>query len=74
MDLEKTLEHLRSVAVATLTLSGLTVLGIPQSAAITCVKPSWYCHLNLVDSASGIHARHSATIILGLYGVTTKTL
>lgn len=34
-------------------------LGIPASAAITCVKPSGTVS-QLVDSASGIHARHSA--------------
>lgn len=33
-------------------------LQIPQSAAITCVKPSGTVS-QLVDSASGIHARHS---------------
>ena len=33
-------------------------LGIPQSAAITCVKPSGTVS-QLVDSASGIHARHN---------------
>jgi ribonucleoside-diphosphate reductase alpha chain len=33
-------------------------LGIPRSAAITCVKPSGTVS-QLVDSASGIHARHS---------------
>ena len=33
-------------------------LNIPQSAAITCVKPSGTVS-QLVDSASGIHARHS---------------
>lgn len=33
-------------------------LGIPQSTAITCVKPSGTVS-QLVDSASGIHARHS---------------
>ena len=33
-------------------------LGIPQSAAITCVKPSGTVS-QLVDSASGIHTRHS---------------
>jgi ribonucleoside-diphosphate reductase alpha chain len=35
-----------------------TTLGIPQSAAITCVKPSGTVS-QLVDSASGIHTRHS---------------
>ena len=33
-------------------------LGIPASAAITCVKPSGTVS-QLVDSASGLHARHS---------------
>jgi len=33
-------------------------IGIPQSAAITCVKPSGTVS-QLVDSASGIHPRHS---------------
>jgi ribonucleoside-diphosphate reductase alpha chain len=33
-------------------------LGIPQSAAITCVKPSGTVS-QLVDAASGIHARHN---------------
>ena len=33
-------------------------LGIPQSTAITCVKPSGTVS-QLVDSASGIHGRHS---------------
>lgn len=33
-------------------------LGIPQSAAITCVKPSGTVS-QLTDTASGIHARHS---------------
>ena len=33
-------------------------LGIPTSTAITCVKPSGTVS-QLVDSASGIHARHS---------------
>jgi len=35
-----------------------TELGIPQSTAITCVKPSGTVS-QLVDSSSGIHARHS---------------
>ncbi len=34
------------------------MLSVPQSAAITCVKPSGTVS-QLVDSASGIHARHS---------------
>jgi ribonucleoside-triphosphate reductase (thioredoxin) len=55
--LEKTLEHLRNVAIAT-NAEWADRLGIPRSAAITCVKPSGTVS-QLVDSASGIHARHS---------------
>ena len=55
--LEKTLEHLKNVAVAT-NAEWADRLGIPVSAAITCVKPSGTVS-QLVDSASGIHARHS---------------
>ena len=47
-------------------------LGIPQSTAITCVKPSGTVS-QLVDSASGIHARHNDYYI-ELYVVITKTL
>ena len=55
--LEETLETLKSVAIETnKEWSGL--LGIPQSTAITCCKPSGTVS-QLVDSASGIHARHS---------------
>lgn len=39
-----------------------TTLGIPASASITCVKPSGTVS-QLVDSASGIHARHSGYYI-----------
>ena len=55
--LDKTLEHLRLVAVET-NKEWAERLGIPVSAAITCVKPSGTVS-QLVDSASGIHARHS---------------
>jgi ribonucleoside-diphosphate reductase alpha chain len=55
--LEKTLEHLRNVAVDTNAVWAER-LGIPVSAAITCVKPSGTVS-QLVDSASGIHARHN---------------
>lgn len=37
-------------------------LGIPQSTAVTCVKPSGNTS-QLVDSASGIHPRHAEFII-----------
>jgi len=55
--LENTLEHLRKVAISTNT-DWADRLGITPSAAITCVKPSGTVS-QLVDSASGIHARHS---------------
>ena len=55
--LEELLRKLRQVAVDT-NLQWSKKLGIPQSAAITCVKPSGTVS-QLVDSASGIHARHN---------------
>ena len=64
--LEKTLEHLRSIAVDT-NAEWAERLGIPASAAITCVKPSGTVS-QLVDSASGIHARHSAYYIRTVRG------
>ena len=42
-------------------------LGIPMSAAITCVKPSGTVS-QLVDAASGIHARHSKYYIRTVRG------
>jgi ribonucleoside-diphosphate reductase alpha chain len=51
------LEELRNEAVRT-NKTWAAKLGIPVSAAITCVKPSGTVS-QLVDSASGIHARHS---------------
>ena len=42
-------------------------LGIPQSAAITCVKPSGTVS-QLVDAASGIHARHNPYYIRTVRG------
>ena len=64
--LEKTLERLRHVAVTTNT-EWAERLGIPASTAITCVKPSGTVS-QLVDSASGIHARHSAYYIRTVRG------
>ena len=55
--LEKTLENLRDVAIKT-NEKWAKKLGIEQSAAITCVKPSGTVS-QLVDSASGIHPRFS---------------
>ena len=54
---EEILEILRDVAVET-NKKFAKDLGIPQSTAITCVKPSGTVS-QLVDSASGIHARHN---------------
>jgi len=54
---EEILEILRDVAVET-NKKMAKDLGIPQSTAITCVKPSGTVS-QLVDSASGIHARHN---------------
>jgi ribonucleoside-diphosphate reductase alpha chain len=64
--LDKTLEHLRDVAVKT-NAEWSYRLGIPVSAAITCVKPSGTVS-QLVDSASGIHARHSPYYIRTVRG------
>lgn len=44
-----------------------TLLGIPKSAAITCVKPSGTVS-QLVNSASGIHPRHSKYYIRRVRG------
>jgi ribonucleoside-triphosphate reductase (thioredoxin) len=55
--LESTLRVLREVAVE-VNKEVSQMLGINQSAAITCVKPSGTVS-QLVDSASGIHARHN---------------
>jgi ribonucleoside-triphosphate reductase (thioredoxin) len=62
----KRLEHLRQVAVDT-NLQFSSTLGIPQSAAITCVKPSGTVS-QLVNSASGIHTRHSPYYIRRVRG------
>jgi len=64
--LGNTLDRLREVAVAT-NAEWAGRLGIPRSAAITCVKPSGTVS-QLVDSASGIHARHSAYYIRTVRG------
>ena len=64
--LEKTLEHLKQIAVATNT-KWAERLDIPISTAISCVKPSGTVS-QLVDSSSGIHARHSAYYIRTVRG------
>jgi ribonucleoside-triphosphate reductase (thioredoxin) len=69
--LEKLLEHLKNVAITT-NAEWAERLNIPASTAITCVKPSGTVS-QLVDSASGIHARHSAYYIRTVVAIT-KTL
>ena len=64
--LEKTLVHLRKIAVSVNDLWS-DRLGIPKSTAITCIKPSGTVS-QLVDSASGIHARHSPYYIRTVRG------
>ena len=64
--LDKTLAHLKEVAVAT-NAHWANILGIPVAAAISCVKPSGTVS-QLVDSASGIHARHSPFYIRTVRG------
>jgi ribonucleoside-diphosphate reductase alpha chain len=70
--LESTLEQLREVAVQT-NKKYAKMLDIPQSTAITCVKPSGTVS-QLVDSASGIHARHSEYYIRTVRGGNTDPL
>jgi ribonucleoside-triphosphate reductase len=57
----KMLERLRDVARNT-NRKYAKLLDIPESTAITCVKPSGTVS-QLVDASSGIHARHAATYI-----------
>lgn len=60
------LQHLRQVAVET-NKEFAKCLGIPASVAITCVKPSGTVS-QLVDSASGVHPRHSEFYIRTVRG------
>lgn len=55
------LESLKAHAVST-NKKWAKKLGIPESAAITCVKPSGTVS-QLVDSASGIHPRYNSHLI-----------
>lgn len=54
---EDNLKEVRDVVITT-NKEWASRLGIPQSAATTCVKPSGTVS-QLVDSASGLHTRHS---------------
>ena len=65
-NLPATLEYLRSVAVET-NKQWASKLNIPQSTAITCVKPSGTVS-QLVNSASGVHARHNEHYIRTVRG------
>ena len=56
-ELPARLEELRQVAIEA-NAEFAEVLGIPASAAITCIKPSGTVSQK-VDSASGMHARHA---------------
>ncbi len=58
---DKELQGLRDYAVKE-NVSAAKLLGIPESAAVTCVKPSGTVS-QLVDSSSGIHPRHSRQFI-----------
>ena len=64
--LSETLEHLKNVAIST-NAEWADRLGIPHSTAITCNKPSGTVS-QLVDSSSGIHARHSPYYIRTVRG------
>jgi len=64
--LEKTLDRLREVAVET-NDTWSAYLGVNASVSISCVKPSGTVS-QLVDSASGIHARHSPYYIRTVRG------
>ena len=65
-ELNVLLDELREVARAT-NKEWAAALGIPESASITCVKPSGTVS-QLVDSASGIHPRHSKYYIRRVRG------
>jgi len=57
ISLPEILQELKSVAVNT-NLKYSKELGVNQSTAVTCIKPSGTVS-QLTDSASGIHARHN---------------
>jgi ribonucleoside-diphosphate reductase alpha chain len=66
VDSKRWLEEMREVAVDT-NKKFANMLGIPVSSAITCVKPSGTVS-QLVDAASGIHARHNDYFIRTVRG------
>ena len=66
VDSKRWLEDMKNEAVK-VNKKYAEVLGVPQSAAITCVKPSGTVS-QLVDAASGIHARHNPHYIRTVRG------
>ena len=66
VDSKRWLSEMKQVAIDT-NFEYANKMGIPVSAAITCVKPSGTVS-QLVDSASGIHARHSQYYIRTVRG------
>ena len=64
--LETALTLLRDIAIQT-NAAMAKQIGIPQSTAVTCVKPSGTVS-QLTDAASGIHARHNAHYIRTVRG------
>ena len=72
LELEDVLGQLKQVAIDT-NKKYAEMLGIPQSTAITCVKPSGTVS-QLVDSASGIHARHNDYYIRTVRGGNTDPI
>ena len=72
VDSKRWLEKMKEEAVKT-NEKYAKMLGIPQSAAITCVKPSGTVS-QLVDAASGIHARHNDYYIRTVRGGNSDPL
>jgi len=72
VDSKRWLEKMKEEAVKT-NHKYAKMLGIPQSAAITCVKPSGTVS-QLVDAASGIHARHNDYYIRTVRGGNSDPL
>ena len=65
-ELNVLLDELRECSRAT-NKEWAAILGVPESASITCVKPSGTVS-QLVDSASGIHPRHAKFYIRRVRG------
>jgi len=71
-DSNKTLKLLKDTVIAT-NKKWADLLGIPQSTATTCVKPSGTVS-QLTDSASGIHARHAPYYVRTVRGDVKDSL